>query len=167
MDLALISVVADTAAAFGVIGSLIFVGFQVKQNSVGLHNAAAQSQMVAYQDVTSNIINSPEVAEVFFLGLENPEKLEGTSLNRFYAYGSKMLRTFQGIHWQWRRGALDDELFDSMATLLEDFSLHPGWQLVWRVRRHQFDVEFQKFMDTQLATGEGRPLYPQVAVDES
>ena len=38
MDLALVSVVADTAAAFGVVGSLLFVEFQVRQNSAGLRN---------------------------------------------------------------------------------------------------------------------------------
>jgi hypothetical protein len=42
MDLSLIAGMADVLAAFGVIGSLIFVGFQVRQNSAGLHNEAAQ-----------------------------------------------------------------------------------------------------------------------------
>jgi len=36
MDWTVITGVADTAAAFGVVGSLIFVGFQVRQNSKGL-----------------------------------------------------------------------------------------------------------------------------------
>lgn len=166
MDWALISGVADTAAAFGVIGSLIFVGFQVRQNSASLHNAAAQASMAAYQNMTSHVIDSADVAELFFRGLDNPEDLEGDALKRFYAYVSKMLRTFQGMYWQWRQGTFDERLFISMTSHFEDFALTPGWQQIWRVRRHQYDSDFQEFIDKIMSAGEGEPLYPELAAKE-
>ncbi len=79
MDWTVTSGVAVTAAAFGVIGSLIFVGFQVRQNSSGLHNAAAQSLMSTYQDLFPNVIDSSDLAEIFLLGSQDPGKLDATS----------------------------------------------------------------------------------------
>ena len=158
MDLALISVVADTAAAFGVIGSLIFVGFQVRHNSSGLRHAAVQSHMSTYEYLYSNVIDSEEMAEIFWQGIQDPEKVEGSARLRFFMFTSKILRTYQGLHWQWRNGVLDDGLFTSMSKLLEDMSTAPGWQYVWRERRHQYDPDFQKFMGKIVIEGKGRDL---------
>lgn len=160
MDWAVISGVADMAAAFGVVGSLIFVGFQVRQNSAGIHNTAVQHQIAAYQDMASPVIVSGSMAENWWQGLNNPEELEGVSLLRFFAYVTQMLRTFQGMFWQRQRGVLDDGLFVSLETFLEDMVSTPGWQHVWHNRRHQFNPDFQKFVDTISAVHKGVTLYP-------
>ena len=167
MDWAVISGMADTAAAFGVIGSLIFVGFQVRQNSAGLRHTAAQAQMSVYQDLFSNILDSGEMAEIWFQGLQKPEAVVGSRRTRFFVMGSKMLRTFQGMHWQWERGILDDGLFDSMTTLITDIAVSPGWRYLWQERRHQFDAGFQKFMDTVIADKRGVPLAPEFKPEDA
>ena len=159
MTLELISVVADSAAAFGVVGSLIFVGFQVRQNSAGLHNAAAQSLVATYQDLFENVIDSGEFAGILRQGFRDLDSLDEASETRFYAFSSKALRVYQGLHWQWQKGAIDDGLFKSMTTLFEDFATSPGWRDVWRNRRHQYDADFQKFIDTMMSEDKGRPLY--------
>jgi len=160
MDWAVISAVAEASAAFGVVGSLIFVGFQVRQNSAGLRHAAVQSHISAYQDLYSNVINSGEMAEILWRGVQDPTKVDGPELLRFFTFTSKILRTYQGLHWQWEKGVLDAGLFTSMSTLLEDMSVTPGWQYVWRERRHQYDPSFQKFMDKMMADGKGKALFP-------
>jgi hypothetical protein len=166
MDWVVISGVADTAAAFGVIGSLIFVGFQVRQNSAGLRHTAVQAQMSVYQDLFSNILDSGEMAEIWFQGLQRPEAVDGSRRTRYFVMGGKMLRTFQGMHWQWERGVLDDGLFRSMTALIADLAVAPGWQHLWQERRHQFDASFQKFMDAMHAESKGVALSPEFAHEE-
>ena len=167
MDWTVISAVADAAAAFGVVGSLIFVGFQVRQNSAGLRHSAVQAQMTAYQGLYTNIIDSGEMAEIFWQGTQEPEKIEGPSLLRFLTFSGKVLRLYQGLHWQWKQGVLDDGLFNSMTKLLEDFANTPGWQYIWSHRRHQYDPDFQQFMDAIMESHKGTPLFDAWAPDES
>jgi hypothetical protein len=162
MDLALVSVMADTAAAFGVIGSLVFVGFQVRQNSSGLKNAAVQSLMSTYQELWSEIISSDELMALTKQGMRDPAQLDETALMRFYGFSSKFLRVYQGMHWQWKRDVIDDGLFKSMTTFLEDMAIYPGWKHVWDVRRHQYDDEFRNFMDEIFAEEKGVPLWPEL-----
>ena len=50
--------------------------------------------------------------------------------------------------------------------MLEDLTLAPGWQHVWSVRRHQYDAEFQKFMDKIFASGKGEPLWPELVTED-
>lgn len=165
MDWTVISAVAEMTAAFGVVGSLIFVGFQVRQNSAGLRYTAVQGQMSAFQEVTAGIVATAEAAEVWGGGLENPEALEGITLQRFYIMANRMLHTYQGLHWQWERNILDDSLFFSMTMLLRDLSGKPGWRKVWANRRHHFETSFQNFIDKTLEEDAGQPLFPELAED--
>lgn len=160
MDLSLVSVVADTAAAFGVIGSLIFVGFQVRQSSSGQRAAAVQAHMSTFQELYSPITNSEEMGKLVFDGLRDPELIEGPQLMRFYAFCSNVLRIYQGLHIQWKQGILNDGLFSSMTMFLVDLSASPGWRHVWTTRRHHYDADFQEFMDTIFASDEGKTLWP-------
>jgi hypothetical protein len=146
---------------------LIFVGFQVRQNSAGLRHSAVQIQMSAFQDLTAVVVSSSDEAEVWGNGLNNPEKLEGFALMRYYIMANRMLHTYQGLHWQWQRGILDDGLFFSMTQLLRDLSGLPGWRKVWNNRRHQFSSGFQSYMDDMFAEGSSHTLFPDiVSADE-
>jgi hypothetical protein len=167
MDWVVISAVAEATAAFGVIGSLMFVGFQVRQNNTGLQNAAVQSLMSTYQDMFSNTIDSAEVAEILLQGFQSPAKLEGGSLVRFYALSSKLFRIYQGIHWQWQRGTISDGMFHSITALFEDYSATPGWKHVWRERRHQYEPDFQKYVDSMMAQDRSRTLYPGLVAEDA
>ncbi len=53
-----------------------------------------------------------------------------------------------------------------MTIFLDDLALTSGWQHVWRVRRHQYDAEFQEFMDKVFADGKGVPLWPEFAAND-
>jgi hypothetical protein len=167
MDLALISTMAEAAAAFGVVGSLIFVGLQVRQNSAGVRHAAVQAHMTAYQELYSNIIDSEETAKIVRLGLQNAEQLDDTESMRFYVFTSKVMRIYQGLHWQWRRGGFDDALFHSMVAMLKDFSTLKGWQSAWKTRRHHYDPDFQVFMDDIFASDGGKTLWPETTTEEA
>jgi hypothetical protein len=167
MDWVVISAVAEATAAFGVIGSLIFVGYQVKQNSAGLRYAAVQTQLSSTQDLAGELALSSEVAEIYQQGTYDIENMEGTSRVRFLILGSRMLRSFQSVHWMWQRGVLDDGLFRSQSVLLEDIVAYPGYQYLWKLRRHQYDTDFQHYMDKMFADGKGVPLYVETVAKDA
>lgn len=85
-------------AAFGVIGSLIFVGLQVRQNSAGVRQSAVQAHITAYQELFSNVIDSAETAKIVRLGLQDADALNDTEGMRFYAFASKVMRIYQGLY---------------------------------------------------------------------
>jgi hypothetical protein len=159
MDWVVISAVAEAMAAFGVVGSLIFVGFQVRQNSAGLRYTALQSQMMAVQDLTGGLADSKELAEIWRQGMQGPENMDDTSRMRFVVFGTRMLRTLQSMHWLWQRGVLDDGMFRSQSLLFEDFAVHTGWRYLWKTRRHHFGTDFQQYVDKMFEDSEGKAKY--------
>jgi len=134
---------------------------------VGQRHAAVQSLTATYQDLFSNIIDSQEFAEINLQAFHGTETIDGASRIRLYAYGTKVFRTFQGIHWQWQSGVLDDKQFNSLASFFEDIGQAPSWRRIWQDRRHQYDQSFKTFMDGLMLEDKGRPLFPEFATEDN
>ncbi len=58
MDWQANSAVSDSIAALGIIGSLIYVGLQTRQNNHALHHASIRENMMAWQSLFNNAIDS-------------------------------------------------------------------------------------------------------------
>lgn len=159
MDFTLISVLADSAAAFGVIGSLIFVGFQVRQSSKGQRFAAVQSQTAMFQDMVAQLIETSDMAEIVWQGMQDPDKLEGASRMRFDVVMNNVLRAGQSIHWEWKHGVFDDELFAGLTRGFQNFAALPGFRTVWGTRHDQYTHDYQAYIDDMVALSEGKAKY--------
>jgi len=57
-------------------------------------------------------------------------------------------------------------VIERITALLEDFAVAPGWRQIWRVRRHQYDADFQQCTDKMMTEGKGQPLYPELIAEE-
>jgi hypothetical protein len=156
MEWAFISGMADLVAAFGVIGSLIFVGFQMRQSNVGLRLASVQSQTTMFQGIVSQLANTADMAEVVWQGYQDIDKLEGASRLRFDVAVNSVFRAGQSIHCEWQHGVYDDELFAGIAIGMENFATRPGARVVWKDRHDQCTPEFQKFVEECFAKGNQR-----------
>jgi len=159
MNLELISVLAEAAAAVGVVGSLLFVGYQVRQNSAGLRAIAVQAQTAMFQDMSSRLVDDTDMAEIVWQGSLDIENLKDASLMRFEVTINNVLRAGQSVHWQWQRGLFDDQLFTGLTKALENLAALPGVRAVWDGRRHQYTSSFQTFMSGVMAKSEGTAPY--------
>ena len=165
MDWVVISGVADTAAAFGVIGSLIFVGFQVRQNSRGLRQAAIQSQTAAYTDMISSYASTSETAEIMWQGMQDPNGLTGASRMRYDIFMNNMFRSTQNVFWQREQGVFDKDLFFGLTKAAVNMMAFKGPRTVWALRRDQYTPAFQAFMDQMIAEGEDNASYTGWALE--
>jgi len=159
MDLALVSTIADAAAAIGVIGSLLFVGYSVRQNSAGLRATAVQAQTAMFQEMSSRLVDDTDMAKIVWQGSIDIKNLKDASLMRFEVTINNVLRAGQSVHWQWQRGLFDDELFAGLTRALENLATLPGVRAVWDGRRHQYTPNFQTFMNGLVAKSKGTAPY--------
>jgi len=147
MDLALVSVMADTAAAFGVVASLLFVGYSVRQNSRGQRLTAVHAQTITFQDMASKLIDTLDMAEITWRGLQDPDKLDGAERLRFDVAVNNVFRAGQSVYWEWKHGMFDEELFAGITRATEDFISLPGISEVWGTRRYQYTADYQTYLD--------------------
>jgi hypothetical protein len=160
MDLALISVMADTAAAFGVVASLLFVGYSVRQNSRGQRLTAVHAQTAAFQEMASKLIDTPDMAEIVWRGSQDLDKLEGVERMRFDVGVNNVFRAGQTAYWEWQHGVFDDKLFANIARATESFVSLPGVSAIWGTRCDQYTSDYQAFLDNCVAKGNQGTAYP-------
>jgi len=76
MSLEQASFVAQIVSALAVIASLIFVGFQLKKASSAIRANSSQAHSGLYTDLVRSIIDNPEFARAWSIGINDPAALK-------------------------------------------------------------------------------------------
>lgn len=160
MTLESIYFIGQTAAAIAIVVSLIYVGIQVKQNTLATLSASAQAYVSADNETVGLINSSPKLADVLHLGANGISALNGGDLIRFMAFHDLLFISFQAYYLQWRRGTLDEALWMTYKQAVIDLLQQKGQQDWWAIRRHWFTPEFQDYVDESVREGAGKPMHP-------
>lgn len=148
MSLSDLASVGSFISGLAVLGSLIFVGFQLRQNTQAVRAGASQAHSYNWQQITMPIIESGDFAHVWRLGLDDIESLTDDERVRFYAFAGATLRFFEGARVQWRHGQLDKEHWHNVEKTAIDFAATYGFKSYWAARHHWLSPEFQNWYDS-------------------
>jgi hypothetical protein len=137
----------------GVIASLIFVGFEIKQSR---DIAIAQT----YQDrasldiqVRSYMAPSERVYEAMQKSIQGAElsPLERIALDR--ALGNIFIY-WETNHLLFEMGMLDDEHWEASLRSIDNMSKVPRFDAAWNDEKASFRVSFQNIVDARLTSQE-------------
>ena len=132
-------------SGIAVLASLIFVGFQLRQNTQAVRATASQAHASNLQQIVTPIVENGEVARLWRLGLLDIKGLTDDERVRFVAFLSGLFRFWESSRLQWRHGQLDNEHWENVAQQAIDFASQPGVKHFWEIRRHWHSAEFQKW----------------------
>ncbi len=154
-----IGAIGEIMAAAGVIGSLVFVGWQMLQNTNALHTATSHSHMEIYTSLSMSIAENRELATLWSSGLADFSSLDDVDRVRFLAVASSAFRYYETSYVQHSKGNLDDELWNNIEKQLRDMTATPGVVSWWELRRHWYSVRFSSLVESLIASDSGQPLY--------
>jgi len=159
---------AEIISAFAIVVSLIFVGFQLKDNAKATRSATANatiSTICAWYSATGQ---NEQASAMFLNGMENPAALSREKWFQFVFNLHALMLIFQNSHYLGVEGTLDYEIRDSLTAVIAAAKDQPGFQRYWDQRRAIFLPEFQAYVDSLAAPdvviSEG--LYRHVGPDE-
>jgi len=147
MSLEQASFVAQIVSALAVIASLIFVGFQLKKASSAIRANSSQAHSGLYTDLVRSIIDNPEFARAWSIGINDPAALKEEEWVQFVAYASALFRLYESSRVQWLNGRLDEEHWHTVERQAMDFGHLPGLRRAWELRGHWFSPEFRNLFD--------------------
>ncbi len=117
----------ELIAAIAVVISLIFVGLQIKENTIATE-AATYQDTVAYDiEILLNMGSTPEMARVFFTFLEDPESLDEDEYLQGRTLLSATVRHLENLYLQHEAGMLSDEAWATREGLVRNVALSPGF----------------------------------------
>ena len=136
MSLEQASFVAQILSALAVIASLIFVGFQLRKTTSAIRATSSQAHAGLYTDLVRSIIDNPEFARAWSIGLTDPNALKEEEWVQFVAYASALFRLYESSRVQWLNGRLDPQHWHTVERQALDFGHLPGLHLAWKLRGH-------------------------------
>jgi len=128
-----IAEIAEVIAAVGVLVSLLYVGYEIKQNTVAVRSTAYQAIHDAEDGFWSDLASDAGAARLWERGLDlGLEPLAGGDRERFTVVARRLIYLFQNVHYQNRKGVVDEELWAAWVASLDEFLAEPGFRDVLR-----------------------------------
>ena len=148
-----IGAIGEILGAIAVLGTLIYLAAQIRQNTASVTTATYESMMSGITDINLVIVGNPEVASILNRGARDPHSLDDeeayryTTLMRCWAnQWLKQLRLFEG-------GAIGVRDWEKLAQEAAQALSSRGGKM-FRARNHVFDdlyVEIDKYERIQIS----------------
>lgn len=159
-----IGAVGEIVGAAAVVGSLVFVGWQLLQNTGAIRTSTSQSHVEMYLQFIRSITDQPEIARIWMTGIESGmTELDEIEKVQFISFLSGLFRYYEVSFIQHSKGKLDLELWQNVEAQLTKLVVCAGFYEWWLLRRDFHSERFQSFIE-QLAKSQVSKqvkLYPK------
>jgi hypothetical protein len=141
--------------------SLIYLAFQVRQNTVAQRVAAVQQSVRAANDLAEVFAVHPEVLHLVLRGRDDFEGLEAEEQARLTQILAIALRNFALNRELADKGLIPAGICEAYEANLRPFLDSPSGRLWWqRNAPSLFDTEFRRHLDARLVAWAREPAPP-------
>ena len=127
MKIKKVASIAEIVSAIAVIVSLLYLGYEVRQNTAAVKSTAYQSIHDAEDLFWSGISSDAEQSDTWQAGLDGGlQSLNSDQQPQFSITVRRLIYLFQNVHYQRRKGVVDDELWGAWAASLDEFLARQG-----------------------------------------
>jgi len=140
---------AGIFANLGIVVSLIYVGYEVRQNTqiarLQNHEASIRFLHDTNQPLLDEIDDVTDLMAKANLGLDS---LSAKDLARYQALIADRLNLFEMSYYAFERGLMDEEIWSAWHAFMESYlDLNPSVVEAWSVARLQFGEGFRSVVD--------------------
>ena len=147
MTLENIYYVGQTIAVFAILVSLVFVGFQIRQNTKALKATSHHAITDSFNQLNALIGTDPKAGRIWRVGLIGGEDLDEDEQMSFSYLCLGYMRILETLYFQHKNGTMEAELFESEKRSLIWASSYPGFRAWWASNTISFSDEFRAFID--------------------
>ncbi|MEE8387205.1 MAG: hypothetical protein V3R65_01395 [Acidiferrobacterales bacterium] len=144
------SAVADLLAAFGVIVSLLYVGYQVKESRKAVRAATAQART----DLGVQLISArwtSDIADLLMTSVDDPESLSKADKFKLKGFFTAHVRHCMNMFYQQQEGLLDEFWSHGVARVTVYWIRnYPFMVDEWESIQKSLPPEFVKFINDEL-----------------
>lgn len=164
-----IALVAEIFGGIAILISLIFVGFQFKENTKATRSATATSTIASMSSWYSNLGNNQQSSLLFWKFLTAPDSVpQEQRLQVIFNLHATFL-LLQNSFLLVQDGTLDARIQESLAQAIKGVRHQPGMKLYWNLRRSIFMDEFQIYIDELLQSTDELPegIYNTLGIENT
>jgi len=154
-----IGAVAEIVASIGVIISLIYLGVQIREQTIesrlAMGNELANQFNVTYSILASN----RNFADVWLKGLYNFESLEPVERVQFSTQMGRTFRVVETMFNKYRFNRIASALWLGMDAAVRDTFYYRGAKAWWHTRKHWYCDDFQAYIEPYIESEDRVEMY--------
>jgi hypothetical protein len=128
MNWEMLAALAQLAAVFVGIPSLIYLALQIRAQTKERRQAAVHALTEEWGDVAAAVHDNIETAAIYLHGMQSFTDLDPLSKLRFSAFFHRLLNVFEGMYFSHCQGILADSSWAAVERTLSDMIAYPGLQ---------------------------------------
>lgn len=151
--------VAEAVGLIGVVGSLLFVGVQIRQSATATRAATNAAVADAFRDLSLVQASSPDLARAFAEHAGDPAAAPAEAQVLMLGFWRALFHIWSDVHRQHLNGTVDPALYDSVVREIVSYAPDPAqasaeiesrrrlmaW--AWASERFLFSTDFQRAVD--------------------
>lgn len=147
MKLKKYALIAEIFGGLAVVIGLVFVGLELRQNTLMQRVTATQTLVVDYEYAVDLLAKDEAAACIYVRGSNGLDNLTGIERYQFFVMWFHLLRAAEQLHYYSLEGMVDQRIWRGFQRQLDEVVRYPGVQQYWELRRDWYSDEFQLFID--------------------
>jgi len=139
----------EFVASFGVLITLIFLTFQMRQNTKAVR-ASIASDMTSHWLSNSNVMASSSDLFQIMARANETGSMEAEGAGRYYFWVVNVLKIVEFAHYQRNEGTLDEQLWETNVAGLRSLMDGTIFEEIWTSQRNLYTADFRGFVDALL-----------------
>ena len=146
------------AANIGVILGIVFLAWEIQQNTRSVETAAYQDLIARIVDLNEEVATNSELAKII-LDARTKTELTDEQYLRYFAYIASLLRHADMAYFQFEQGLISKTRLDSATAPLRSQMRTNHAKRIWNSMKEQssFSREFVDYIDEFIMAGEPSP----------
>lgn len=153
MDFEQLGNIGEFLGSIGVIISLIYLGFQIKNQNAESRLMVINVLTQQWTELMSTVAKNEDFADIWLRGLQDYESLNPVEKVRMSSFLGQLTNVTQGLLQQYQLGRLDQVTWEAFDSRVTDVIGSPGGRSWWRTRKHWFNKPLQTYYE-ELLSGE-------------
>jgi len=143
--------VLELVGAVGVIGSLIFVGLEIRQSAAATRAATVQQIKDAWLETNLTTATSRDLADAFVLVETDSLSADLQSVQMVRSFLRVLLHNWSNAYWHYRNGSFPEDQWRPHFREMESRAGDPLTWWMWNDVQILFDDDFRSLMDSLRA----------------
>ncbi|MEQ8693874.1 MAG: hypothetical protein RIC85_00905 [Gammaproteobacteria bacterium] len=145
-----VSGIAESIGALGVIASLLYVGYQIRENTIATERTNARHTASDHARAVLSL-QDEQTADIALRGLANLDSLNTLEQYRFDLLMTVWLEAIEQAYADYRLGVFPEDLIHEYRNRMAGALDSPGGRLWWERRKPWFSPPFREVIDGILA----------------
>ena len=154
-----VSAISEALGLIVVVSSVLFVGFQIRQNATATRAATMNHIMDGWSESYARLSENENLAELTWTGAKDPDAVTGVNRWRFSLYLTGVFYGWHNSYYQWRIGAYGSDAWSSQTSAMSNLLSLPGVLATWHERKGALPEDFQMYVETEILSKPPDPNY--------